>query len=75
MTLPIRDRLICTMAMNDVPRGAATSHVIENVKRLRAGLRWSLAELSNEMARVGRPMLPSGLHRIEQGKRTNAPNP
>lgn len=55
--------------MSEMPRGPAADHVVENMKRLRAGLRWSLAELSEEMSRVGRPILPSGLHRIEQGKR------
>lgn len=57
------------MATNEVPRGPISAHVVENVKRLRAGRRWSLTELSEEMTRVGRPILSTGLHRLEQGKR------
>jgi transcriptional regulator with XRE-family HTH domain len=57
------------MATNEVPRGPVSRYVVENVKRLRADYRWSLAELSAEMTRVGRPMLASGLNRIEQGRR------
>lgn len=65
-----RDRgLICNMATNEVPRGPISGYVTDNVKRLRAERRWSLAELSVEMTRVGRPILVTGLHRIEQGKR------
>jgi transcriptional regulator with XRE-family HTH domain len=57
------------MATNEVPRGPISDYVTENVKRLRAARRLSLAELSEEMTRAGRPMLASGLHRLEQGKR------
>jgi transcriptional regulator with XRE-family HTH domain len=57
------------MATNEVPRGPISVHVVENVKRLRTGRRWSLAELSEEMTRVGRPIRSTGLHRLEQGKR------
>src|SRR4051795_10305771 len=57
------------MATNEVPRGPISGYVVENVKRLRAERRWSLAELSDEMEKAGRPMLASGLHRLEQGKR------
>lgn len=57
------------MATNEVPRGPVSGYVVENVKRLRADRRWSLAEMSEKMKEVGRPMLSSGLHRLEQGKR------
>lgn len=57
------------MATNEVPRGPISGYVVENVKRLRAQQRWSFAEFSEQMKRVGRPMLGSGLHRLEQGKR------
>lgn len=57
------------MATNEVPRGPISDHVVENVKRLRANRRWSLVELSEHLGRAGRPMLASGLHRLEQGKR------
>jgi transcriptional regulator with XRE-family HTH domain len=57
------------MAKNEVPRGPISGYVVENVKRLRADRRWSLAELSEQMSKAGRPMLGSGLHRLEQGNR------
>jgi transcriptional regulator with XRE-family HTH domain len=57
------------MATNEVPRGPISGYVVDNVKRLRADRRWSLAELSERMRQAGRPVLPSGLHRLEQGKR------
>jgi transcriptional regulator with XRE-family HTH domain len=57
------------MATNEVPRGPISAHVVDNVKRLRTERRWSLAELSEEMSRAGKPILSSGLHRLEQGKR------
>jgi transcriptional regulator with XRE-family HTH domain len=57
------------MATNEVPRGPISGYVVENVKRLRAERKWSLAELSQEMGKAGRPTLSSGLHRLEQGKR------
>lgn len=57
------------MATNEVPRGPISDRVAENVRRLRDAKRWSLTDLSEEMRRVGRPMLSSGLHRLETGKR------
>jgi transcriptional regulator with XRE-family HTH domain len=57
------------MATNEVPRGPISAYVVENVKRLRAERRWSLADLSKAMGEKGRPMLSSGLHRLETGKR------
>lgn len=57
------------MATNEVPRGPISAYVVANVKRLRAERRWSLVELSEEMGRIGRPMLSSGLHRLESGRR------
>src|SRR4051812_10454024 len=57
------------MATNEVPRGPVSAYVVDNVKRLRAEKRWSLSELSDRMSAAGRPMLSSGLHRLEQGKR------
>jgi transcriptional regulator with XRE-family HTH domain len=43
--------------------------VAENVKRLREGLGWSLARLSQQLGDIGRPILSTGLHRLEQGRR------
>jgi transcriptional regulator with XRE-family HTH domain len=57
------------MATNEVPRGPISGHVVENVKRLREEMKLSLADLSDAMSRAGRPMLASGLHRLEAGKR------
>lgn len=57
------------MATNDVPRGPTSTHVVDNVNRLRTGRRWSLANLSIRMTAAGRPVLSSGLHRLEQGRR------
>jgi transcriptional regulator with XRE-family HTH domain len=52
-----------------VVHGPTSRKVVENVKRLRAERRWSLVELSEEMGQAGRPILSSGLHRLERGKR------
>lgn len=57
------------MATNEVPRGPITGHVVDNVKRLRAARKWSLADLSQAMTNVGRPIAATGLHRMEQGRR------
>lgn len=57
------------MATNEVPRGPISGYVVENVKRLRGTRRWSLADLSDRMREVGRPMLTSGLHRLESSRR------
>lgn len=57
------------MATNEVPHGPVTRRVVENVHRLRAGRGWSLAQLSAELTKAGRPILSSGLHRLERGKR------
>lgn len=43
--------------------------VVENVKRMRSEKNWSLAQLSAELEKVGRPILSTGLHRLETGKR------
>jgi transcriptional regulator with XRE-family HTH domain len=60
---------IATMATNEVLRGPITDHVVENVRQLRERRGWSLARLAEELAKVGRPILPTGLHRMESGKR------
>lgn len=57
------------MATNEVPRGPISGYVVENVRRLRGERKWSLVELSDRMGAAGRPMLASGLHRLEQGSR------
>ena len=57
------------MATNEVAHGPVSRRVAENVKRLREGLGWSLARLSQELGDRGRPILSTGLHRLEQGRR------
>jgi transcriptional regulator with XRE-family HTH domain len=44
-------------------------YVVANVKRLRSNRGWSLAELSNRLREVGRPIRATGLHRLEAEKR------
>jgi transcriptional regulator with XRE-family HTH domain len=55
--------------MNEVRHGPSSQQVVDNVKRLREGRGWSLPRLSQELTKVGRPILPTGLHRLENGKR------
>jgi transcriptional regulator with XRE-family HTH domain len=57
------------MATNEVPRGPISGYAAENARRLRAERGWKLAQLSEAMRRVGRPMLSSGLSRLETGQR------
>jgi transcriptional regulator with XRE-family HTH domain len=57
------------MAANEVVHGPASRRVVENVKRLRHERSWSLERLSKEMTEAGRPILSTGLNRLEQGRR------
>lgn len=57
------------MATNEVVPGPTGKHVFENVKRLRAEKRLSLAQLAELLAEAGRPIRTTGLHRLENGKR------
>lgn len=57
------------MAANEVIPGPVTRTVILNVKRLRAEQKLSQEQLSRRLAEVGRPILPTGIHRLEHGKR------
>lgn len=57
------------MVTNEIPRGPIGAYVVENVKRLREGKDWSYPRLSKELKVVGRSILPTGLHRLENGKR------
>src|SRR5688572_416451 len=57
------------MATNEVQHGPVSRVVVSNVRRLREAKGWSYPKLSEEMARVGRPILATGLHRLENGKR------
>lgn len=55
------------MAGKEIRLGPAGEQVRANVKRLRGHM--SYAELSRELERVGRPIPPLGLKRIEEGER------
>lgn len=57
------------VAANEVQHGPVSRHVVENIRRLREGKGWSYPRLSEEMTRAGRPILSTGLHRLENGKR------
>jgi transcriptional regulator with XRE-family HTH domain len=57
------------MAANEVVHGPVSRRVVENVKRLRRERSWSLERLSQELGRIGRPILSTGLNRLEQGRR------
>jgi len=58
-----------TMATNEVPRGPISGYAMANVRRLREARAWSLPRLSEELDRVGRGILPTGIHRLENGRR------
>jgi transcriptional regulator with XRE-family HTH domain len=60
---------IHNMAANEVAHGPVSRRVVENVQRLRRARGWSLERLSQELGRVGRPILSTGLNRLEQGRR------
>jgi len=57
------------MATNAVEQGPTAKRVAANVAALRRERRITLAQLSAVMTEVGRPILPSGLSKIEQGDR------
>lgn len=57
------------MATNEVPQGPVMRRVVANVRRLRAERGWSLAQLSGVLESHGRPILTTGLHRLESGRR------
>lgn len=62
-------RSISTMATNEISQGPTSRYVVENVRRLKTDRDWSLADLSERMSEAGRPILPTGLHRLLNGKR------
>lgn len=57
------------MGTRKVEQGSAGRNVAANVKAHRENLRLSLQDLSVRMGSVGRPILASGLSKIEQGDR------
>lgn len=57
------------MGTRAVEQGPAGERVAENVVRLRKARGMSLRALSERLAELGRPILSSGLSKIEQGER------
>lgn len=57
------------MGTNPVSRGATARTVAENVRRLREQRGLSLPGLSQLLGAIGRPILPSGISKIELGER------
>jgi hypothetical protein len=57
------------MASRAVDKGPTAARVAENVRELRETNHLSLTELAERMDAVGRPMMASGLHKIEKGER------
>jgi transcriptional regulator with XRE-family HTH domain len=62
-------RNICNMGTREVARGPVSQQVSHNVSELRRKRGMSLTALSEEMSRVGRPILSTGLSKIETGER------
>lgn len=61
-------------ASNKVVPGPIAQNVIANVRRLRARSGLTLVELSEKLGKVGHPILPTGLQRLEAGKRRVDPD-
>ncbi len=57
------------MGTRAVRQGPTSERVAANVKRLRDEQRLTLDQLSKRLGEVGRPILASGLSKIEQGDR------
>lgn len=62
------------MAPNEVVPGPIASNVIANVRELRKRADMTLAALSGRLTRLGHPILPTGLQRLEAGKRRVDPD-
>lgn len=50
-------------------QGAAGRAVAAHIRRIRESNGWTLHEMSDRLTRYGRPILPSGLSKIEAGTR------
>lgn len=57
------------MGKREVERGPTAERVAANVRRIRRGRDWTLQRLSDELTKVGRPILSSGIGKIELGER------
>jgi transcriptional regulator with XRE-family HTH domain len=69
LTVVKRETYISNMGTRRVEQGDTGHVVAAQIRRLRDEKRLSLQELSDRLAAVGRPILPSGLSKIEQGTR------
>lgn len=61
--------IIPIMGTRKVLRGPVADRVAANVKAIRDDRRLTLSDLSERLGRLGRPILNSGLSKIEQGDR------
>ena len=57
------------MATNSIERGPTSDRVSENIREIREARGLSLRDLYLRLDDIGRPILPSGLHKIENGER------
>ena len=69
LTLVNLPATIANMGTRAVSRGPTAETVAANVRRLREARGLSLPGLSDRLAKIGRPILPSGLSKIELGER------
>jgi len=60
---------IAVMGTKVIPQGPTSEQVIANLSRLRRQMKLSFEQLSTRMEAAGRPLLPTGLHRMERGLR------
>lgn len=56
-------------ASNAVDHGPTSGYAVANIVRLRGEQRLSLEALSAKLSEIGRPILPTGLSRMERGQR------
>lgn len=57
------------MGTHAVERGEASARVAQTVRSLRVAQRMTQKALANELGRLGRPLLTSGVSKIEAGER------
>lgn len=69
LTVVKKGSTIANMGTRAVEKGAVSETVRGNIQRLRAAQGLSLEALSARLGEVGRPILKSGLSKLEQGER------
>lgn len=60
---------IPNMGTNKVQRGPVSQRVAENIRALRGERRLTLDDLARRLVELGRPILKSGLSKVESGER------